>query len=370
MTITVSKSLLLSKMQIISKIIPSKCSTPTLCNYLFEAKEGRLFIVGANDEGRIKTSLECIFDEDVKICVPTSIVDGLKTLPEQPIDIHIDPETKSIVVKYHGGKFEIVGYDATTYPQKKEIETLDTISITAEDFYNGIAKVINFAAEDGLRPIITSVLIEAKESGIFFVGTDGHGLGSVRRDYPNFKSAISVVISRAIASILKSTVPASDDELSIRVGSDWSEILFSDYEISFRNQEGRYPNWRNVVPKNNHLKMLVDTNLLSGAIKRTSVFSSRASGLIELKIKNNKLTVTAQDLDFSTAAEEILPAEFNEDKFKIGMKGCIMQEMLSFIKTERSRVTFSDPSKAILITPEQQSESEEITYLLMPMTIQ
>ena len=84
----------------------------------------------------------------------------------------------------------------------------------------------------------------------------------------------------------------------MRVGADWSDVIFNDYEISFRNVEGRYPNWKAVVPKANKLELLVDTGQLIWAIKRTSVFSNKASCLIVLKIIRDKLTVFAQDIDF------------------------------------------------------------------------
>ena len=58
MTISVSKNMLLAKLQQLSRIIPSKSTTPIVCNYLFEIKDGRLFITTANDEGRITASLE------------------------------------------------------------------------------------------------------------------------------------------------------------------------------------------------------------------------------------------------------------------------------------------------------------------------
>lgn len=103
MTISVSKSMLLAKLQQLSRIIPSKSTTPIISNYLFEINNGKLFITAANEEGRITASLECIADEDLSICVPASILDGLKTLPEQPIDICINPDNKSILIKYHGG---------------------------------------------------------------------------------------------------------------------------------------------------------------------------------------------------------------------------------------------------------------------------
>lgn len=53
-----------------------------------------------------------------------------------------------------------------------------------------------------------------------------------------------------------------------------------------------------MVPKANKLELLVDTGQLIGAIKRTSVFSNKASCLIVLRIIRDKLTVFAQDIDF------------------------------------------------------------------------
>ncbi len=109
----------------------------------------------------------------------------------------------------------------------------------------------------------------------------------------------------------------------MRVGADWSDVIFNDYEISFRNVEGRYPNWKAVVPKANKLELLVDTGQLIGAIKRTSVFSNKASCLIVLRIIRDKLTVFAQDIDFSTSAEETLEVDFNGNEFSIGINGSL-----------------------------------------------
>ncbi|MDD2953144.1 MAG: DNA polymerase III subunit beta [Parabacteroides sp.] len=369
MTITISKTALLSRLQLLAKIIPAKSSTPILCHFMLETRDGRLFVTGSNSEGRITTSLECIFDEEISICVPTSILDGLKNLPEQPIDMIINKDTREIRIKYHGGKFEVMGYAPSTYPGKRSIEVLDSISLRTEDLFYGISKVINLAGNDDIRPVISSVFIETEPEAVCFVGTDAHGMGLVRKGNGGQAGKISVIISRPIASVLRAILPVSSDNLELRIGADWSDVIFNDYEISFRNVEGRFPNWRVVIPKGNKLELLVDTKQLIGAIKRTSVFSNKASCLIVLKIVRDKLTVFAQDIDFSTSAEETMEADFNGDDFSIGVKGSLLLEILSCIDDGRARLTFSEPSRAILITPESQSGNEELTYLLMPITI-
>lgn len=369
MTISISKNVLLAKLLQLSKIIPAKPTIPVLGDYLFETRGDRLYLTASNEEGRIMTSLECRSDANMSLCVPPSIVEGLKTLPEQPIEFHVNPDNKNIQVKYQGGKFEVVGYEAASYPKKREIEILDEIKTTPEELQHGISKVINFASENDLRPILTTVLIEAVPGLITFVASDGHGLGFLKKENKLCTGKISVTISRKIASVLKGILPLADEELSIQVGNEWSKVLFGDCEISFRNVEGRFPNWRSVIPESNDKLLLVDTKQLLGVIKRTSVFSNKVTSLIVFKLVPDQLTVSAQNIDFSTSAEETLSVEFKENEFNIGVNSNIIQEILSCIDNERSKLSFSDPSRAILITPEVQSAGEELTYLLMPMSI-
>ena len=75
-------------------------------------------------------------------------------------------------------------------------------------------------------------------------------------------------------------------------------------------------------------------------------------------------------MDYSTSAEETIPVEFGEREFIIGVKATLIQDMISCIDGDRSILSFGTPSTAILIAPEKQAEGEELTYLLMPMTIQ
>lgn len=367
MTITVSKSELLQKLQAVARLIPQKPSIPIIGYFLFEAKNGQLIITGMNDEGRATTEIDCKIEGDVSICVSTTIMDGLKNIPEQPIMIDID-ESMNIHVRYQGGRFDLVGLAPTTYPQRIAIDPIGEINMEAHDFYDGLSKVINLAATGDLRPIISSVFVEANPDAIHFVATDGHGMGFLK--YPTTGERISVVISRSISSFLKNILPNRNGEIEIRIGTERTEIQSGDLFLSFRHIEGKYPNWRSVIPAGNTLVMTADTKQLIGAIKRTLVFSDKASSLLVLNIKNKKLTVKAQDVYWSTSAEESVDIEFNGDNFDIGLNGALTLEIMSNIDSDRVMFSFSDPSKAVLVKPESKdNKGRELTYLIMPMTI-
>ena len=122
-------------------------------------------------------------------------------------------------------------------------------------------------------------------------------------------------------------------------------------------------------PQDNPNRLSVESAAILGAIKRASIFSSKSTNLVVLNINDKKkhsLNITAQDIDFSTSAEEEVPCICEADRVMIGVRYAYIIEMIQQLDAERILITFSGPSTAILIMSEDDSIS---TYLLMPMTI-
>jgi DNA polymerase-3 subunit beta len=105
-------------------------------------------------------------------------------------------------------------------------------------------------------------------------------------------------------------------------------------------------------------------------IKRVSVFSNQASNLVRLKLKGNKLTVSAQDIDFSTSAYEDLACQYNGDDIEIGFKSTFLVEILNNLPSSDVSIELSDASRAGLFLPFQKNnDNEDVLMLLMPMMI-
>ena len=108
---------------------------------------------------------------------------------------------------------------------------------------------------------------------------------------------------------------------------------------------------------------------LLNALKRVSVFSNQSSSLIKLHLEDNLLTVSAQDIDFSTSAEERIPCEYNGDELSIGFKATYLIDILGNISSTDVILQLADPSRAGLILPLENQENEDLLMLLMPMML-
>lgn len=371
MTFTVSKSELLARLQSAGKIMSAKAALPIMSTFLFEIKEGRLFIAAADSAGQIHTSMDCKTDiEELRICIEHKmLIESLKTLPEQPVQFDINE--LNIRINYKGGKFDFMGMDPATFPAlKKEGDTERTI-FPCGKFLKGIAAVNFCALDDGdLRPIMNTILVEGKSSGqINFAGTDGHKMGVLELHNENIHD-FSFALPKKVASILKSILPNNEDEsLSFSIGNNDVSFSFENYQVYAQLFEGKYPNYQSVIPTGNDKKVIVKATYLKDALSRVGVFTNSSSKLVKIELLNNSLKVTGNDIDFSTNAEELVPCDYTGEELLIGFNSSFMGDILSALQSEECEISFSTANKAMLIYPIPKNEDELRTYLLMPLTI-
>lgn len=369
-TITISKSELLSRLISVSKIISSKPATPIMENILLDIQDGRIKVSAADYLGRMNASIEGILtDNNISFCVePKLIIEALKTLPEQPITITIG-ENYGILVKYKGGKFEMTGKPADEFPKDKDTSKATKLSISAKVILSGIEKTCFCSANDELRPVMNGVYFDISTGLINFVASDGHKLALAEYADESINETINFILPQKISTILKNALSSSDELINLFITDRFVRIEFESESIEATLIEGKYPNYRSVIPTNNDKFLSIGVPELKGALKRVSVFSNQASSLVKLQLSNNQIIISGQDIDFSTAAEETVTCEYNNDPLAIGFKANFLSELIAAIPTSDLQMSFSDLSRATLITPVDEKSGDKLTYLLMPMML-
>ena len=370
-TFQISKTELLNRLVSVSKIIPSKCTLPIMENVLFDIQDGAIKISAAGHEGRINTSIEGIMtDNNVSICIePKQLIEGLKTLPEQPISISINEDNFSTLVKYKGGKFEMTGKSADEFPVEKNIKDAVKLSLPTKVLLEGIEKTFFCSANDDLRPIMNGIYFDISKGLINFVASDGHKLALLEHFDESLTETINFVLPQKIAIILKGMLKSSDDLIDVFISGNSARFEYNTESVVAILIEGRYPNYRSVIPQNNDKILSIGASDLNGAIKRVSVFANQSSSLVKLELSNNLIKLSAQDVDYSVAADETVACEYNNDSMAIGFKGHFLTELISAIPTSDLQMSFSDPNRATLITPVDDKSGDKLTYLLMPMML-
>ena len=372
MKFVVSSATLLSHLQAISRVINSKNSLPILDCFLLELDGNVLTLTAADNETRLETKVEVNSSEGTGSLAVNSknLLDPLRELPDQPLTFDVNDETLEIYIYYHNGKYNFVGLKGDEYPVPKELkESAIGLHIPAETLFNGINRTVFATADDELRPVMNGIYFDITTDDLTFVASDGHKLVRVIHKDVKGDGRSSFILPKKPANLLRSLLPKENGTVEVKFDENNAYITMSNFVMICRFVEGRYPNYNSVIPQNNPNNVTLDRLALLNALKRVSVFSNPASSLVKLQLSEDKIVVSAQDIDFLTSAEEMIPCQYNGNVMNIGFKAVFLIDILNNIPSTDVKIELSDPSRAGIILPAEDEESEEMLTLLMPMML-
>lgn len=372
MRFNVSSSSLSNRLQTISRVQSSKNALPILDCILFELSGGVLKMTASDSETTMVTTVEVTdADGEGKFAIGAKqLISSVKEISEQPITFTVDPNTFAIEVNYQNGKYNLIGQNGYDFPEPTGMSgAARSIAIDSQIMLSGISRCLFAAADDELRPQMNGVYFDMTTENITFVASDGHKLVrnrilSVHADEPS-----AFILPKKPALMLKAVLPKAEEDVVVRFDDRNAELQMTDYVISCRLIEGRYPNYNSVIPNDNPFRVTADRMAFISALRRVSVFASQSSALIKIHVDQGTMTVSAQDLDFSTSAEEHIMCDYEGMAMSIGFNGPFLLDVLNSITSNDIILELADPSRAGVITPAEQEANEDLIMLLMPMML-
>lgn len=372
MKFIVSSSALSSHLQAISRVINSKNALPILDCFLFEVQDGLLTITVSDSETTMVTSVE-VNDNDMNgrfAITAKTLLDALKEIPEQPLSFQVDLDSLEINVQYQNGKYSLMGQHADEFPLSPKLsENAVKVELDAQVLLNGINRALFATADDELRPTMNGIYFDITTDDITMVASDGHKLVRCKTLAAKGNERAAFILPKKPANLLKNLLGKEQGQVVVAFDDRNAMFTLEGYKMVCRLIEGRYPNYNAVIPQNNPYKIIIDRMLMLGALRRVSIFSSQASSLIKLRLQDNQVVISAQDIDFSTSAEETLVCQYSGNPMSIGFKSTFLIDILNNISSSEIIVELADPSRAGVIIPAEQTENEDLLMLLMPMML-
>ena len=373
MKFVISSSALQSVLQTTGKVVSNKNTLPILDYFLLELKDGKLKVTASDLETTLVGTLpvEKIEREGV-ICAPTKLMlDLLKEFSEQPLTIEANESTWEIKVSWKSGSLNIPGTSGLSYPALPELgDERSEIEFDVDTLVTGINKTAFATADDELRPVMNGVYINVEPQRTTYVATDAHKLVKFTADGENGNTTASFILPKKPVGLLK-TVLLKEEE-PVKVQFDNKNVVFhlKNSTLICRQIEGNYPNYNAVIPAANPNKVIVDRVAMLNAIRGVAVCSNQSTNLIKFDIADNRINLTAQDLDFSVSAHETVACSYEGDRITIGFKSTFLVEILSNLETPSVMIELADSTRAGVFKPiYDDKQAFEMLMLLMPMMI-
>ncbi len=375
MKFVVSSKALLQQLSAISGVIASNPVVPILENFLCEVEKGKLTITASDLQTSIMAELEVDTNESGSIAVPARIlIDTLRNLPEQPVTFSIDQASYNVEIQSDNGHYRLSGENATDFPKIPVVEAGSpgeghSVELPADVLASAVTNTIFATSSDELRPAMTGVFLNLNGSNSTFVATDGHRLIRYKRTDVASDSKASLIVPRKSLSLLKATLPSNNTPVTMQFNNSNIFFQFSNYRMICRLIDERYPDYENVIPKENNNQMMINRLDFLSSLKRIAIYANKTTHQVRLKINGNQLDISAEDLDYSNEAKENLPCEHDGADIEIGFNARFLIEMLNNMEADEVTLKLSQPNRAGLIVPKEEKDNEEVLMLVMPVML-
>ena len=310
------------------------------------------------------------------IAVPAKLLlDMLKNMDDQPLNIAVNPENYSIEFSSGQGKFNIAGQNADSYPTMPEVTDTVRTTLPASVLVNAINKTAFAASTDEMRPLMGGIFCEITPESTTFVATDAHKLVRYRRNDIHSDENASFILPRKPVMMVKNILSSNKEEFDVTLDYNSTNVIFSfdNFMIQCRLVEGKYPNYEAAIPKENPNKLTIDRQTFINTLKRVSLFANQSTWQVRLSIRERELQISSEDLEFSNKAQETIPCSYEGDPMDIGFNARFLTEMVTNLDTEQILIEMSHPSRAGIIFPinldEEAAKGEDILMLVMPVML-
>ncbi len=370
MKFVVSSSTLLKQLSAINGVVSTNPIVPILENFLLSLDGNTLTATASDLQTVMTTEIKVESEDKGAIAIPAKLLlDTLRGLPEQPVTLNIDRDTFGTEIVSENGRYRLSGENPIDFPKTPAVTRGQTVEIPSSALGTAISNTIFATSTDDLRPAMGGVFLQLGKENTTFVATDGHRLVRYRRTDITTDTDTSMIIQRKALNLLKASLPAEDTSIRAEFSASNAFFSFGSIQMICRLVDERFPDFENAIPTNNPNTLTISRSEILNSLRRISIYSNRTTYQVRLKMTLNNVVISAEDLEYANEANEQLTCEYNGDDLEIGFNAKFLIEMLSNLSCNTVTFELSQPNRAGLIIPVEQSSNEDFLMLVMPVML-
>ncbi len=366
MKFSCEKALLQNAIATAGRAVAAKSSIPALEGILLECREEGLRLTGYDLSCGITTTLEAEVREPGSLVLGARLFgDIVRKLPDDVLTV--DSQGERVTVVCGPARFEITGSDPLEFPELPGVDEGNGLVMTQANMKDMIARVIFSVSDNESRPIHTGALFEVEQERLTLVAVDGYRLALRREGVVRTCGAhgFSFVVPAAALSEVEKICQDTDGEVSITQGQRHVTFEIGDTLLVSRRLEGSFLDYKNTIPRQSSVKVVVDKRDLAASIDRTSlIISEKLRSPIRCRFEDGSIAMTAK-----TALGSVFdrcPMQGDGGALEIGFNNRFLMEAIRYAPADTVRMELNAPTSPCLILP---MEGDAFLYMILPVRL-
>lgn len=372
----------LQSLQLVNRAISGQQALPILNSVLLEV-EGKRCTVSATDlELSIVTSFEANIENEGAITIPAkAILNFAQYNTDTEVLLETSEGTQLKCTSKHA-KTLIAGEASNEFPTISRIEKETTLTLDGGPLLEALNKVTFASAKSTLRPVLSGVYVRTEKGKLVLVATDSYRLSEYNIEADVGDADVSCIIPTKVLEELKMILSgrkndrATKDEddqkdshtqkVTVALSSQQIEMTIGNTRLLSRLIEGKFPDYQQIIPREEVTKAILPTKELMTVIKRMHYFAKEI---------NNNLTLTFSPKGIHIATlqtqagkdEATLDAEVSGKENKIALSSSYLLDFLAHVEDENVEVRLTDSMHPAVF---HLSSALSSLHLIMPLRIQ
>lgn len=363
MKLVLSKSNLLTGVQIVSKAVPNKTTMSILECILVDARGSEIKLMANDMELGIETIIEGNIVEKGMIALDAKIfLEIVRKLPDSDITIVTDDMFKTTIT-CEKSKFNIIGKSGEDFSYLPSIEKIDSIIVSQFTLKEVVRQTIFSIADNDNNKLMTGELFEINEDILKVVSLDGHRISIRKIRLKNFYMPKKVVVpGKTLNEISKILSGDMDSEVHIFFTDKHIVFEFDHTTVVSRLIEGDYFKIDQMLSSDYETKVRINKKEFLNCIDRATLLVKEGDkkpiiinitdGMMELKI-NSAVGSINEEIDIEKKGKDIM----------IGFNPKFLIDALRVIEDEEIDIYLVNPKAPCFI----RDAEEKYIYLILPV---
>lgn len=366
MQFTVTREQLLKPLQQVCGVLSSRPSLPVINNLLLEIDGKSLSLTATDLEVELTTHAELAESSaSGKFTVPgKKFLDICRTLPDDSL-ITVQFESDRVLIRADRSKFNLATLPASDYPNLMDWKPEVDFSIEQSTLARLIDATQFSMANQDARYFLNGMKFETEGNLLRTVATDGHRLAVCTMPLNQELLTHSVIVPRKAVLELSRLLQGSGETVRLEIGMSNLRVSMNGIVFTSKLIDGRFPDYRRVLPRNADRIMEADAEVLKRALVRAAILSNERFRGVRLYLSQNALKITANNPE-QEEAEEMIDVAYQNIDMEVGFNVSYLLDVLNTLKCQRVRLSLVDSTSSCLI---EDCENTTAEYVIMPMRL-
>jgi DNA polymerase-3 subunit beta len=252
----------------------------------------------------------------------------------------------------------------------------DALSATlkATEFAALVGQVSKSASTEDARAVLTGVKLEASDKTFTAAATDSYRL-AVRSIPWDGTGEMNALVSRRALDQARSAAEMLGSEVTLVLEPSHATFSFPDRRLVSTLIEGKYPEYRQLIPDGFERRIRVDRQALTEVVRRIAVVgeADKAMTPVIMEMADDTVVIKADSTE-AGQAQESLPVELEGEALTIAFNPRFLIDGLDAVGGEQVSFEFRDELKPAILRPPAPEQGDDVEdndflYLLMPVRV-